>query len=74
MLGRQVAEELQYPDTIWRHTAPLLLRLMIFPMELCRRLVPWGTSLACWYGQKQIERLLRSELFARRPPGQTPSE
>jgi hypothetical protein len=67
IVGDQVASDLNYPGTSWRSTAPLLLRSFIAPLETCRRLIPGGTSLAYWFGHRQIQRLMKTKLFARRP-------
>jgi hypothetical protein len=67
ILGNKVAAELHYPETLWRIAAPAILRSVVTPLEWLRRLVPGGSKLAFWAGQSQIKRLMRSELFARRP-------
>lgn len=66
ILGDQAAADLNYPGTSWRSAAPLLLRSFIAPLEMCRRLIPGGTSLAYWFGHRQIQRLMKTKLFARR--------
>ena len=39
----------------------------IAPLELCRGFTPGGTRLASYFGHRQIQRLMRSKLFARPP-------
>jgi ER-bound oxygenase mpaB/B'/Rubber oxygenase, catalytic domain len=65
LLGDELASELKYPPTRWRYTAPLLLRLLIRPLEACRRLLPGGTRLASKVGFYQIRRLMQNQAFAR---------
>jgi hypothetical protein len=67
LLGGPVVAGLEYPGTAWRHTAPLLLRALVTPAEVCRRLLPWGTALAARLGQKQMERLMLIQVFAAHP-------
>jgi hypothetical protein len=73
ILGNEIASELRYPATHWRYSAPAVLRMIITPLEWLRRLVPGATGLAFRAGQRQIERLKRSELFARRPSFRPPA-
>ena len=39
LLGRPLAEALQYPKTAWRYLACPLARALIVPIEVCRRLL-----------------------------------
>jgi hypothetical protein len=67
ILGRKIAAELHFPDTVWRFTAPTLLLSLVAPLEVCRLLMPGGTDLACQLGQKRMQDLMRLEGFARLP-------
>lgn len=44
LLGDARARQLDYPRTFWRFGAPALLRLMVWPTDLLRRLIPGGTT------------------------------
>jgi hypothetical protein len=60
LLGNALASELEYPRTLWRFAAPLLLRPMVTALELCRRLVPGGTRLVSRLGFHQIKRMMEN--------------
>ncbi len=64
LLGPQ-AEGLNYPATAWRYTAPVLLRSVIIPLEVSRRLIPGGTGLALRLGARQIQQVMQPR---QRPP------
>jgi hypothetical protein len=76
LLGPRVAD-LPYPRTRWRWTAPLLMRTMIAPMELIRRVMPGATQLLVRLGHTTMQKMLRSGVVPRRPdfvpPTQLPS-
>jgi hypothetical protein len=57
LLGRH-ADGLNYPKTLWRYTAPVLIRSVIAPLELCRRCVPGGTRLATYLGRAWFSRII----------------
>jgi hypothetical protein len=73
LLGSRTASELQYPWTVWRYTAPVLLRSIITPLEMCRRFIPGATDFAFGFGFNQLRGLMESELFARMPASQAPT-
>src|SRR5262249_54951535 len=64
LLGPHV-EGLGYPPTAWRHVAPRLLRILITPREVWRRLCPGATRRAIERGSRQIQQIMKSK---RRPP------
>ena len=64
VLGPRV-KVLQYPDTLWRYAAPLLLWSLVAPCEALRRVLPGGTRLAVWLGREQFQRLKRTKWFAQ---------
>jgi hypothetical protein len=56
ILGSQVAAQLNYPSTWWRHS-PRVLRWLLAPVELGRLVTPGGDDLAFIVGQRQMRRL-----------------
>jgi hypothetical protein len=59
LLGRQLAEGLGYPKTLWRHTARLLTRLVVTPAEVFRRLVPGAHARAVARGTRKARERLK---------------
>ncbi|HLN26493.1 MAG TPA: oxygenase MpaB family protein [Gemmataceae bacterium] len=55
------ARGLPNPQTVWRYRAPRLLRSLITPLEVCRRLVPGGTGLASSIGARQFQRIMPTD-------------
>jgi extracellular factor (EF) 3-hydroxypalmitic acid methyl ester biosynthesis protein len=66
LLGRQMAEALEYPRTAWRYMACPLARALITPIEICRRLLPGGQALAVRFGTWRVGRRLRANPAAVR--------
>ena len=65
ILGDEVAADLRYPSTIWRHLAPRLLRWVIAPLEIGRLVIPGGSDLAATLGHKHMQYLIKMGMVAK---------
>lgn len=65
LVGTALAQQLGYPRTFWRYSAPTLLRLMVWPADLLRRSMPGGTSFTADIATRMVQRIAERALAGR---------